>query len=309
MLPSEKIAVGMSTSSTKVCLPPQEDLREILRVAVEASQAGGEVLRSFLGRVTAKEKAPADLVTEADVTAQEAIIGVIRSKFPEHQIIAEELPSEAGPGGSPSNAPGSSPVVPPANISADYRWYIDPLDGTTNFFHSFPLFAVSVGVEFRGVLIAGCIFNPLTGDCFHALRGGGAWLGNRLLSTSGCTTFAESLVAIALPSRVALDSPDFRLFVAALNRCQSIRRTGCTALNLAFTAAGWLDAAWGLSCHSWDLAAGVLLVQEAGGAVGDLGRRPFSLASGRFLAAATRELLDEIYHLAEPLNLEPPSPG
>lgn len=296
----------MSTSSTKIFLPSEEQLRSLLRVAIDAAQTGAEVLRSHLGRVTAREKAPADLVTEADVGAQEAIIRVIQSAFPDHQIVAEEPSGQSTKGSSPA-VESAGELRPGSETGSEYRWYIDPLDGTTNFFHSFPLFAVSVGVAFRGVLVAGCILNPLTGDIFHTVRGGGAWLGDRLLSTSGCTTLADSLVAIALPARVTFDSPDFRLFLAAVNRCQSIRRTGCTALNLAFTAAGWLDAAWGLSCHSWDLAAGVLLVQEAGGVVSDWNRLPFSLESGRFFAAATAELMEEIHHLAEPLNLQSPS--
>ncbi len=302
----------MQSSNTSQ-IPSEEELRTLLNVAIEAANSGGEVIRSYLGKVTAREKAPADLVTEADLAAQDAIIGVIRRAYPQHEIVAEE---SGGGGQKPTTPvvmgdntrcelnPGEDmPGLDAGSESSVYRWYIDPLDGTTNFFHSFPLFAVSVGVQYRGITVAGCIYNPLSGQMFHAYRGGGAWLGDRTLSTSGCSTFAEALVAIALPARVKFDSADFRLFLAAINRCHSIRRTGCTALNLAFTAAGWLDAAWGLSCHSWDLAAGILLVEEAGGVVGDLNRQPFSLTTGRFLAAATPALLEEIYRLAEPLAL------
>lgn len=273
-------------------------LRQLLEVAVAAAREGGAVLRAHLGQVTAREKAPADLVTEADWAAQEAIVRVIRTHFPDHQIVAEENPS-----GAVLSPERPVPRDPSAFTDQIYRWFVDPLDGTTNFYHRFPLFAVSIGVECGGELVAGCIYNPLTDELFHATRGGGAWLGNRRLRTSGCRDFSQALVAIALPARVEVQGPDFQLFLAALNRCHSIRRTGCTALNLAFTAAGWLDAAWGLSCHSWDLAAGVLIVEEAGGVVGDLGRKPFSLHTGRILAAATPELLETIYRLADPLHL------
>jgi myo-inositol-1(or 4)-monophosphatase len=284
-------------------LPGMEELRSILDVAIEAARRAGEVLRTHLGRVTAREKAPADLVTEADWAAQEVIVQVIRRHYPTHQLVTEEGPSSSAcsmdqkvEGKTQESGNSSGP-------DAGYRWHIDPLDGTTNFFHGFPLFATCIGVEFGGKVVAGCIYNPLTDQVFHATRGGGAWLGDRRLRTSGCRRFEDALVAVALPARVDFNSAEFRLFLSAINRCQSIRRTGCTSLNLAFTAAGWLDAAWGLSCHSWDLAAGMLLVEEAGGAVGDVGRRPFSLASGRIFAAGTAELLEAIYSLAEPLGL------
>jgi myo-inositol-1(or 4)-monophosphatase len=284
-------------------MPSVEELRPIVDVAIQAARSAGEVLRAHLGRVTAREKAPADLVTEADWAAQEVIVEVIRRHYPGHQLVTEEgqvSPLASGGQKARGPAPGGGDT---SESETEYRWHIDPLDGTTNFFHGFPLFATCIGVEFAGRVVAGCIYNPLTDQVFHALRGGGAWLGDRRLNTSGCRRFEDALVAIALPARVDYDSAEFRLFLSAINRCQSIRRTGCTSLNLAFTAAGWLDAAWGLSCHSWDLAAGMLLVEEAGGVTGDVGRRPSSLATGRIFAAATPELLEAIYSLAEPLGL------
>ncbi len=293
-----------------------DELDRFLEVSQQAARKAGELLLRMLGRAKVREKAPADLVTEADVAAQQVICEHILSAFPDHTIVAEEGTGKGRNGGSEAgfsarigeslggggsgqeNASNATAAAVSASQEPVYRWHIDPLDGTTNFVHRYPVFAVSVGLERAGQLLVGAVYQPVTDELYWAKAGGGAWLRDQRLQTSDCRDLSSALAALGLPPRVSPESPDFRFFLEVLPHCQSIRRTGCTALNLCYTAAGYLDFCWGLSTHSWDIAAGVLLVLEAGGSVsGPLGE-PLSLENGQYFAAANPEILGQVVKLS-----------
>ena len=249
----------------------------LMEVAEEASRAGGAVLRDWLGRFTTREKGPADLVTDADLASQEAIRTIIAERFPDHEFLGEE--SSGGRG-----LPSDGTIV----------WVVDPLDGTTNYVHGFPFFAVSVAAVQGDSILAGVIYDPIQDTAYRAAAGAGAWLGPRQLSVSGVMKLSEALVAVSFPPQVRDDSPDLLDFLAVVDRCQAVRRTGSAALNLASVAAGQLDAHWATAIHAWDVAAGILLIREAGGIVTDVSGGPFDLWRADFLATSTPSLHAEL---------------
>jgi myo-inositol-1(or 4)-monophosphatase len=193
--------------------------------------------------------------------------------FPHHSVLGEEdqLASD-----TPSQT--------------EYRWIVDPLDGTTNFVHGIPHYAVSLGLEHRGQLLVGAIFDPSLDECFTAALGHGAFLNGRPIRTSDATQISEVLAGTGFPANLQPHSPDLLVFNKALFRCQGVRRTGSAALNLSDVAVGRFGVLWGFSTKIWDIAAGVLLIQEAGGVVTSPEGGPVNLASGRFLASANQNL-------------------
>jgi myo-inositol-1(or 4)-monophosphatase len=237
-----------------------------------AARAGGVELRAWRGRFATKEKGPADLVTDADVASQRAIQAVVAARFPDHIFLGEESETAV--------------ELPDHGIC----WVVDPLDGTTNYVHGYPAYAVSVAAVEGNNLLAGAIYDPLTDDCYGAARDGGAWLGGKRLSVSGAETLADALLAVSLPPRVTPESPDLRCFCDVAGRCRAIRRSGSCAMNLAHVAAGVLDGFWAHAIHPWDVAAGVLLVREAGGTVTAVDGSDFNLANANFAATATPNL-------------------
>jgi myo-inositol-1(or 4)-monophosphatase len=251
---------------------------DFLSVCEEAARSGGDVLLNWIGRISVREKAPADLVTEADVASQEAIRQIILGAFPSHGFISEEAPVER-------------------RSQPDYCWIVDPLDGTTNYVHSMPHYAVSVALEHRGRLIAGTVFDPSNGETFTAEAGCGAFLNGEPLKTASTKELAQALVAISFPPRVLPDSIHIRDFTRTVIASQSIRRLGSAALNLCYVAAGRLDAYMAREIQSWDVAAGALLVREAGGTLTGIDGLPFSLDRPPFVAAATAELHAEVLAL------------
>lgn len=266
----------------------RSNLERYLEVCQRAAQAGGRVLLEKMGKVHVREKAPSDLVTEADLASQEAIGEVIHQAFPKDPILGEEsLPDGR---------------VQPAEA---VRWLVDPLDGTTNYIHGVPHFAVSVAVEERGRVLAGAIFDPVHGDLYMASRGGGAWLNGRTLRTSQVEDLGGAIAAAGFPPRVQEDSPDLVVFLEALKHCQTVRRTGSTALNLGYLAAGWFDLFWSFSTKIWDIAAGVLLVEESGGVATNPYGGPLELHTGRFLAAANPVLHQKLRRLVQQANVLP----
>ena len=246
-------------------------MADYLAVCEEAARAGGEVLLSWVGRFSVHEKGPADLVTQADLAAQEAIKKVVLGHFPEHQFVGEE---DAGTG----------------LLKAEKCWIVDPLDGTTNYVHQVPHYAVSVALCEHGRPLFGVIFDPVSRECFSAARGRGAFLNGTRLRTSTATDLSQALVAASFSARVDPQSVEIDQFNAALLRCQAVRRTGSAALNLCYVAAGRFDAFWALSTKAWDVAAGVLLVEEAGGTITDLAGQPFDIALPHPVVSATAEL-------------------
>ncbi len=220
-------------------------------VCEEAARAAGKILRDMLGKITVRQKKnPFDLVTEADIAAQRTIEEIVRGRVPEHHFLGEE----------------SAPADRTANDS-EYTWIVDPLDGTTNFVHGVPLFATSIALVCGDDLLCGVVYNPITEEFYSAEKGKGAFLNGERLRTSSVETLGKALVAVGFPTETKPDSPDLAAFLKTVPVSQAIRRTGSTALNLAFVAAGRFDTMWGFTPHAWDVAAGALLILEAGGIV------------------------------------------
>jgi myo-inositol-1(or 4)-monophosphatase len=219
---------------------------EFLAAAEKAARTAGRILQEWAGRFTVSEKGPADLVTEADVASQEAIHGILHERFPDHGFVGEEG-LRTGP------------------REAEYRWIIDPLDGTSNYVHGFPYYAVSIGLECRGDLVAGVIYDPTREELFAARKGAGATLDGRPIGVSRFDRLDRAMVIASFPPGVSPDGPAIRRFLKVLPFAQTIHRSGSAALNLAYIAAGRLDAFWSTSLKPWDVAAGAVIVTEAGG--------------------------------------------
>jgi myo-inositol-1(or 4)-monophosphatase len=252
---------------------PDDSLKVWLETCEAAARAGGRQLVEWRGRFQARAKGVADLVTDADLASQAAIQRTISARFPDHAFLGEELRVE-------TDFTNDDGLI----------WIADPLDGTTNYVHGYPQYAVSVALARGRKPLVGVIFDPLTEQCFSAAAGEGAWLNGQRLAVSGVTEISESLAAVSLPAQVKPDAPDLLDFVAAVQVCQAVRRSGSAALNLAYVAAGWLDAFWATHINPWDVAAGVLLVREAGGVVVGRDGGEFDLWDPHFLAASTGEL-------------------
>jgi myo-inositol-1(or 4)-monophosphatase len=260
-----------------------------LEVALEAAERAGQELLNWQTRFTAREKGPRDLVSEADVAAQEAIRETIRKAFPEHDFLSEEEACDRRAKGLPAIAERRSP----------YRWVVDPLDGTTNYVHGLPGFAVSIALQHKSELLVGVVLDPLSKESFVAERGKGATLSGRRLKTSGCEELDRALIAVSFSPHVERDSLEIRRFVEILLASQSVRRMGSAALNLSYVAAGRLDGYLATSCSIWDVAAGLLLVQEAAGSSAALDGGPVCLENPELIAAATPALLRELLKVVE----------
>jgi len=217
-----------------------------------------------------KSKRANDFVTEVDRAAEAAIIQAIHAAYPEHAILGEE--TGAIDGGK-----------------QEYRWIIDPLDGTTNFIHGFPQYCVSIGIEHRGALAHGVVYDPIRDELFTASKGNGAFLNDRRIRVSKCSRLGDALVGTGFPfkelTRVDLYLKQLRQL---MEKSSGVRRAGAAALDLAYVACGRLDGFWELGLLPWDMAAGALLIQEAGGLVGDLEGEQSFLESGDVCAAAPK---------------------
>lgn len=256
---------------------------EFQKVCEHAARIGGQVLRDMLGKVDVREKRRADLVTDADFAAQKTIRDIVLGAFPDHVFLGEE--SDAGE------------VVASAEQSDVYRWVVDPLDGTTNFVHHVPLFASSVALARGKDVLCGTVFNPMMDECFTAAKGQGAFLNGQRIRTSDVREIIGSLASVSFPTTTRPDSPDLRAFLKLVPETQAIRRTGSTALNMAYIAAGRFDVMTCYGANSWDVAAGVVLVLEAGGVVSRPDGGAFDLDKAATLAAANAELHEKIVRL------------
>ncbi len=259
----------------------EKDIQEYLTVAEETARTAGKVLLDYADKFHVREKGRADLVTEADFASQEKVKEMILGAFPTHKILGEENIPE-------TNAVGGSGV---------YRWIVDPLDGTTNYVHKYPHFAVSLALEYDQEIQVGVIFAPMTGECFTAIRGGGAFLNGKPIHVSAETEIEKSLVAIGMPSESEPRSLDLRGFLCALQSTQGFRRTGSTALNLAYVASGRMDVAWHFKTKPWDVAAGALLVREADGVIRSSNGNKFNVDNGDFIATGSEVLLERFLKL------------
>ena len=268
-----------------------EPSEEHLRVCEQAARAGAAVLQSWRGRFGVSSKGPRDLVTEADLASQTEIRRLVAEAYPDYGFEGEESLPEA---------------VSTADQTHPLRWVVDPLDGTTNYVHGYPAYCVSVALAEGDRLLVGAIYDPLSDECYTARAGHGAWLNGERLRATSTREPSESLVAVSFPARSASESLAVRDFLAVLPAVRAIRRSGSSALNLAYLAAGRLDGFWARRIASWDVAAGLLLVQEAGGVTAPL-RKPgepagepgetIPLADPAFLAASTPEMLTSLRDL------------
>ena len=240
-----------------------------LETAIEAARIAGEILMSWRDRFTVTEKSHRDVVTEADLESQQAIERVLKDRFPGHGLLGEEGLADAGTDG-------------------DFRWIIDPLDGTGNYVHGVPYFAVSIAMEFRGELAVAVVLDPSHDELFTAVRGQGTRLNSTPVSVSAqtVTDLDSALVTASLPVGLAsADHPAVDRFLRVLVSAQHTQRTGSAALNLAYVAAGRLDAFFSTSLKPWDMAAGALLVTEAGGRVTSLDEGRFDVDVADLLAS------------------------
>ncbi|HEY0263787.1 MAG TPA: inositol monophosphatase family protein [Granulicella sp.] len=247
---------------------------EIVPAAETIAREAGALLRDFYRKGVATEyKGDVDLVTVADRTSEKLIVERLHTAFPTHGIYGEEGTRD--------------------KLESEYRWYIDPLDGTTNFAHGFPAFCVSMGLERRpeglapeadGEMVAGVIYDPLRDEMFLAEKGCGAWLNGRQVHVSKTATLAESLTATGFPSHKRHLNPNIHFYQQMTLRSHGVRRAGSAALDLAYVACGRLDGFWEFKLNPWDTSAGVLLVEEAGGAVTHFDGGPFTLDSREVLA-------------------------
>lgn len=276
---------------------------EVAQKAAEIAKEAGALLRSYYESGVATEyKGDVDLVTVADRSSEKLIGERLRQVFPDHGIYGEEGTRQA--------------------LDAEFRWYVDPLDGTTNFAHGFPYFCVSMGLERRapglkpeedGELVAGVIYEPLRDECFIAGKGEGAWLNGRRISVSKTELLQESLVATGFPSHKRHENPNIHFYHQITLRSHGVRRAGAAAIDLAYTACGRLEGFWEFNLNPWDTAAGVLLVREAGGTVTGFDGSPFKLDSREVLATNGRisaEMQAVFTDLFAGRNLEPiPTPA
>jgi myo-inositol-1(or 4)-monophosphatase len=251
----------------------EQFIDECLETCEAVARAGGRELMDRQGKFQTREKAPADLVTDADEASQNAIQRAITARFPSHEFIGEE------------QAAGDRLAT-----QAKFTWIVDPLDGTTNYVHGYPQYAVSVALAAGEKLLVGVVYDPIADTCFSAAAGRGAWCDGVPMRTSTVTTVSSALAVVSLPAHVRRDSPDLLDFIEASIACQAVRRSGSAALNFAYLAKGALDAFWARHIHPWDVAAGVLLVREAGGVVTSRDGGEFNLWKPDFLAAAGSEL-------------------
>jgi myo-inositol-1(or 4)-monophosphatase len=243
------------------------------RVACEAAQKAGALLREGFQHgepLLAERKGLHDFVTRMDREAEDVIRAHLLDRFPDHAIMAEE--------GSPDAKSGPGTL----------RWIVDPLDGTTNFIHGVPIFGVSVAVEDASGIVAGAIHDPVRGETFHAHRGGGAWLDGRAIRCSRPSGPGEALVATGFPFReLARLDRYLHAFEAFVRSTAGLRRAGAATLDLAWTACGRYDGFWEIGLSRWDVAAGVLLIEEAGGTVTDVLGGPSYLDTGDVVAAGS----------------------
>jgi myo-inositol-1(or 4)-monophosphatase len=257
-------------------------------MAAIAREAGALLMDYFHQHVKVEYKGEADLVTVADRKSETLIRERISQHWPTHDILGEE-------GGL-------------QDTGNDYRWYVDPLDGTTNFAHGFPVFCVSLGLDYKGERIAGVIYDPTRNELFAAEQGSGAYLNQQRIHVSAIANLSECLVATGFPSHKRHKNPNIFFYHHITLHTHGVRRAGSAALDLCCVACGRFDGFWEFNLNPWDTAAGVLIVQEAGGKVTDFRGGPFQLNSRETLASnglVHQALMNEFEQIFSGNDLEP----
>jgi len=262
-------------------------MHPMLNTAIKAAHEAGDIIARSADRIDQlqiENKDKNDFVTEVDRIAEDTIIGILKRAYPDHAFLGEESGKHEGSGDKPNQ----------------YEWIIDPLDGTTNFLYGIPHYAVSIALKKDGKLDQAVIYDPMKDDLFYASRGGGAFLNKRRMRVSKRLSLSGALLTTGVPYRPDQDNlidPYFQTMKALIIDTAGVRRPGSAALDLAYVAAGRYDGFWEFGLHEWDIAAGVLLVQEAGGLVGDLQGGNSHLKSGDIVAASPKVFKDMIKRL------------
>lgn len=250
-------------------------LRSTLETACEAARLGGKILVDYLGRAVAREKGPADLVTDADVASQQAIEQLIRIRFPQHEFLGEE-----------------STVADRERALASGRpvWVVDPLDGTANYVHRLPGFSVSVALVEGNDPKVGVVFDPLSDTLYAATSEGAVTKNNKPIRASGCEQLDKAMVCCSFRPSVQRGDAEVEQFLNVLEKSQSLRRLGSAAMNLCYVAEGCLDAYWASSVKAWDVAAGGLIARTAGAQLTSISGGPFDLWNPKLLATSSPAL-------------------
>jgi myo-inositol-1(or 4)-monophosphatase len=257
----------------------ESDLREALQVAETAARAGGEELRSWQARFTIHEKGRFDLVTDADRAAHDKVHQILEKAFPEHAFLGEETPSSEREKLLSSKKP---------------LWVVDPLDGTTNYIHRNPCFAVSIGLVHEGHPVIGTIYDPSRDELFSARTGSGASLNGESIRVTQVSSLSEALIAMGFPADWRKDNRIGDTWTWFGHRTQGMRRTGSSALNLAYLGAGRFDGFVAFQQWPWDVAAGMLIVSESGGLVNQADGEPYDVLQGSLIAASNGALHPEL---------------
>ena len=241
------------------------------------ARLGGQQLMQRRDDFQAREKDPMDLVTDADLASQQVIHDALHEAWPEHHFLGEEnldLPMRL-------------------NNESEYSWIVDPLDGTLNFVHGLQSYSVSVALRFRDRIVASAVYDPWLDEMYAAGEHVPATLNGQPIRVSGCKDLQQALAVISLPTSVNRDSPELADFLELLFAARSIRRLGSAALNMCYLAAGRLDLYWATTLNSWDVAGGLLILEQAGGYVRDVNGQPLNLDQPRLLAAASQALSEQ----------------
>ena len=250
-------------------MSPEPTDETYLQTAIDAVRRAGEIQRqASRGTFEIRKKGTIDLVTEVDVAVEKMVRALIAERYPDHDVLGEEL---GGPG---------------EGERSRYCWICDPLDGTTNFAHGLPLYCSTIALEVDGELRVGAVYDPTRDELFTAIRGGGAFLNGERIRVSTAATLIDSLLVTGFPYSVQEKLDEMLgLFGRFLSKARAVRRLGSAALDMCYVAAGRLDGFWEEGLNAWDIAGGVLIVQEAGGRITSLDGGPFVLRSGRIIAS------------------------
>lgn len=256
------------------------DLDLVKRTGIAAAYQGGEILREYFGNITViRKKGKRDLVTEADVKSEKKIIETIKKRFPDHGFLAEESGAEMAATGA--------------------KWIIDPLDGTTNFAHGLPIFAVSIAFSLNDEILTGIVLNPMTAELYTAVRGEGAQFNGRPIHVSSTESLGDCLLATGFPYNLNDNLPRiierFSRFAAS---ARGIRRLGAAAIDLCLVASGTYDGFWEENLKPWDVAAGTLIATEAGATISDFKGGPFAIDGSELLASNGRIHPEMVRHLS-----------
>jgi len=257
------------------------NLEKFIKTAIEAVKEAGKIQEEKFGEnFKIEHKGEINLVTEVDYQCEKVIIDIIKRDYPEHEILTEEAGSVKG------LPPSHSPLTKGGQMEGKYKWIIDPLDGTTNYAHSYPCFCASVGLEIDGEIVAGAVYNPMIDELFTSIKGEGAYLNGNRIRVSKIGDINKSLLATGFPYDIR-ESKENNLnhFCNFAVRAQAIRRPGSAVLDLCYLAAGRFDGFWELKLYPWDMAASSLIVKESGGMITDFKGSEFSIYKGEMLAS------------------------